>query len=739
MMRFFFIAVIAFACVCPQAHSAGKKPKKQNVPFSDWHVQKAIDKGIKFLWNKQNKDGSWTWEKGDWKKRSKYPLGATPLVAYAFLESGQSPQDPRMEKALQWLAKKECERTYTLGLRCNVWQVADRTTKMKYQKYLKKDAVQLVRSQDNGAYNYPATGDSSNARNRWDNSNSQYGLLGVWAASRENLEIPRQYWQKVWDHWKRTQNPDGGWGYSNKEENKRTRPTMVAGGVASLFVCFDNLSQEQFARCTGGELPPSIKRGLDWFDENFRGSIGGGNSYYYLYGVERVGLACGYKYFGTADWYKLGAKWLLNQQNNDGSWDDKWGHMTGTSFALLFLTRGQNPVLFNKLQYPGNWNNRPRDLAMATRWITGTFERTVNWQIINLNVPVTDWHDAPILYIAGNTMPDFSPEDLGKIRTFVHQGGTILSVAECNHQPFKDGIREVYKKLFPDYELTACPRDHELYNVHFKLGGVPKFYELSNGVRPLAIHTDHDMAMNWQFQRYATGNDFKAAANIAMYVAGSLSNLPHRGTTYWPPKANTKTGKTVKIVRLKHDANWNPEPLAYERLGRLLAKNENINLKRLKPVAIEDLPGTEAKIAAMTGTEELQLTDAQRKAIKKFVNDGGTLVIDAAGGATQFGRYAWREIGKIFGIMSLQELSLSSKLYNLPGHEIKQVRYRPGRARTRSNQPSLNAVMVKDRPAVIFSRFDITGGLVGQPSHTIDGYKPRSAYEIMRNIILTAD
>ena len=85
--------------------------------------------------------------------------------------------------------------------------------------------------------------------------------------------------------------------------------------------------------------------------------------------MERIGVASGYKYFGTTDWFKEGAERLVRGQRPDGSWDISGAPIPGTGFALLFLSRGRAPVMMNKLDYTVNrenakpleahWNQRP--------------------------------------------------------------------------------------------------------------------------------------------------------------------------------------------------------------------------------------------------------------------------------------------------------------------------------------------------------------------------------------------
>jgi len=664
---------------------------------------------------------------------------ATALATYALLESGLSPQDNRIARALEWLKTHKTNKTYSLGLRCNVWLVANQKTAGKYYEQLAKDTAMLVKAGQAGHYHYSSAGPVGS----WDNSNSQYGLLGVWAGERGGLEIPDKYWQAVLGHWLLRQLADGGWGYSITVS--RSSPTMTAAGVASLFICFDNVFAKKFSSCNSQFSLPAIERGLAWFDRYYtktRGNAG----FYYLYGIERVGLAAGYKYFGTSDWYKLGGHALVTRQNADGSWGEGgYGPVVNTSFALLFLVRGRNPVLFNKVEYHGDWNNRPRDLAMLTRWIGYTFEREVNWLIVNLRVPSRELHDAPILYIAGSEVPRFTEEELEKLRTFVWQGGAIFSCRECKGAGFGNGIREVYKKLFPDYELKACPPDHEIYNIYYKLGGHPEMFVIDNGIRPLVVHCDEDLPLNWQLYQVATRRkSFEAAANVFMYVT-NRGQLRPRGTTYWPePLDGFTPQRTVRLARLRYDGNYDPEPLAYERFSRLLGAATGTELQVIGPIHITDLPSVTPQIATLTGTGAFTLPKDKQEILKQFVAGGGTLFIDAAGGSRQFDQSARKLIEAMYGD-ELRPVALSSDLLlnplqDVPDVAIKQVHYTDiGRKMLGgSTNPMLQAVFLEDRAAVIYSPLDVTAGLVGYPSGQSAGYAPDSAYEILRNVVLYA-
>lgn len=112
--------------------------------------------------------------------------------------------------------------------------------------------------------------------------------------------------------------------------------------------------------------------------EHFMESLKKGEPYL-MYGIERIGVASGYKYFGGVDWFSTAAREVLRTQDKNGAWHSGWGAeasaVVGTSFNLLFLSRGHAPVVMNKLNYaesevkqaPGTaWNERPRDCTTSS-------------------------------------------------------------------------------------------------------------------------------------------------------------------------------------------------------------------------------------------------------------------------------------------------------------------------------------------------------------------------------------
>ena len=751
---------------CGTRVPSASRPKPRTVsyagPQSEWDdqvVERAIDRAVKYLWSRQRSDGHW-----DSFKRS--PTGMTGLAVYALLAAGARVDDKRMVKALNYMAKHETNRVYALGLRCNAWRLADLRARGKYAGHLRREGSKLVHSinRTSGGWHYETTD-----RKSVHNSTAQYGVLGAWALARATGEVPLGFWSRVRTYWNRGQHGDGGWGYAhtrsawhgNEGRNMISCGSMSAAGLASLFVCYDALSAGLSLDCKDTRTPEDIRRGLDWFGKHFGRTLSGRTpacvhhssmDAYYLYGVERVGLASGYKYFGTHDWFQMGASHLMKLQQKNGAIHKKAGGEDGTvgaisetAFSVLFLVRGRYPVVMNKLEFDGDWNNRPRDLANLTRWLEDRIELPVTWQIVSFASDPWKWHDSSIMYISASRAPKFTAAQLVKLRQYVLRGGTILSVTECNGQAFSTAMRAVYKELFPRYGLKLCPPGHDVYSQHVlaRLSGKPMMFELSNGVRPLAIHVDEDLPRAWQTYALATRKHaFDGAANIICYVAGSRANFRPRGTIPWPAAGTFKPAASVTVTRVKHGGNYDPEPLSLHRFALMAGPETRIAVKVMPPTPLADLPRSGAKLAALTGTAAVNFSRAETDAVAAFVAGGGLLVVDAAGGSDDFARSADRMLEQAFARRP-QSLSSTSPLLRQKGFELTRAVFRRRtvlRTNMTGHEFNLAGITVDDgrRLGVVFSRDDITGGLIGAEAFSVDGYSTATAYRIMRNAVLYA-
>lgn len=575
-----------------------------------------------------------------------------------------------------------------------------------------------------------------------DASNAQYALLGMWQLADAGLEVPTMYWKIADRYWRLAQRADGGWAYDPQGQQRRS--TMTLAGVASLYVTQEFLDTELR---TVPKPDSSLERGLAWLNTHFdlTDPTYGGNNLYFLYGAERIGLAGGLKFFGTNNWFQDGAAYLMKKQNPDGSW---WGgfvggdQVVGTSYGLMFLARGRNPVMFNKLQYEGPWNARPRDDANITHWMSKRYERPMNWQVVNLQVDASEWTDAPVLLITGSRDPRFTDADIAKLRDYIHAGGIIFSTADGSNPAFTTAMQRLAAKVTDGrYEMKPLEKTHDLFTLEAKITAPPNMLAVSNGSRLLWIHSTTDMGASWQMRRFASTAHFEIPANLYFYAAGRGALRP-RLAGLGVPEATESPLHRVALARLQHEGNWNPEPGAWKRLAAVAAAHHRMDVT-VTDVAPDKLDAKATPVAHVTGTSEADAKAVDTVKLKSYLDDGGLLLADATGGDAAFTDGIIKALQTLYPEGKINTLPADHALYDgsmANSAKIATIEWRKyallkdAMPRT----PALRAFAVDGRIVALLSSHDITSGLLGTNTWGIMGYAPPSAQDLAVNMLLFA-
>jgi hypothetical protein len=719
-------------------------------------VQNAIDNAEQYILGHEI-NGNWEPKK---KSRHASPApsqdgGVTSTAVYALLTAGEPPDNPKLAAAISYLQHNDFTGVYTLGMRCQVWRMLLPNDQIR--SLLRHDGETLQKAiSDDGMYDAQL----DNPLTPPDNGVSQYGILGVSACSEEGMEIPTSYWQSVDEGWRHIQRGGGDWNFSRTKDYQMTLP-MTASGVATLFIAQDELSMGTSPSCKGNKIDTRIEKGLAWLGQHFSEVFTSRYEYYGLYSIEELGAASGRKYFGSTDWYAQGADYLVRTQKSDGSWN---ANVADTAFSILFLTRGRAPVGMNKLQYfiagedrpiEGNWNQRPRDLANFDRWMGKQVEldRLLNWQVVNLSADPADLHDSSILYVTGDKALDLSDPNKLKLKTFIQQGGMIVFNADCGSTEFSDSVKKLAADLFPDIgEFRELPIDHcILKNEQFLASewrDPPTILGLSNGVRELMILLPKaDPSRAWQAQLTSSKEElFELGADLLLY-ASDKQNIREKGDSYLvEPSSRIQATRSIKIARIRYDGMWDPEPGGWVRLAAVMHNRDQLDLD-VEPVTLgpsADL--TDFKIAVLTGSGHVKLDLNAWVQLHSFVANGGTLIIDAAGGSQTFNDDIRPQLQTTFFDQAPQldePLRPGHILYTQIGSKIDQVGYRSFARRVLASEdlraPRIRGMKIDRRIAVFFSPEDISAGLVGEPVDGILGYDPDSATTLMEHMILYAE
>lgn len=319
--------------------------------------------------------------------------GESVLGALALVKAGEPLDDPAVSSVLAAVEarcadskyKPEAHHYYTAGLEMMLLEAANPD---RYRREMEKILTYILEGQRSyGAWFYP------NQDGLGDTSITQYATLGLWAAERVGLTVPKNVWDDMAAWHLRTQLANGAFAYHPGETgSSEPSAALTLGGAANLLLVKMNLFERGSSGKATSELAPSkrelvtgkrfgvlepvdldqagnpkekpnerkgalktnaanvqraIDRAVAWSAASFQLPPRTSFRMYYLYGLERLGALGNLPTLGQHDWYDLGARWLVGNQTPDGTWttlDQSAGHVSA-AFGVLFLTRATSKMV----------------------------------------------------------------------------------------------------------------------------------------------------------------------------------------------------------------------------------------------------------------------------------------------------------------------------------------------------------------------------------------------------------
>ncbi len=385
-------AALAVLFALPQARDAEKPalPTAEERSALKSRVDAAVEKGVHWLKRQRSAEGHF----GPVALAEfVFSEGPTALALLALLDSGVYRGEDVISRGFAWLLARDFTKVYDVSISMMALEAratppeellsrgagekrgaGERTLKDGERRWMERAAEWLVRHRSGDAWSYPRPGAEP------DNSNTQYGILGLKSAARCGVKIDRAVWLDVLRYFLEAQEPKGdsvrlvrgtlsreagyapksyasraevlGWGYKPRSAPGEAYGSMTCVGIASLLIAESELrGYGKFTGKMAAETARAVRNGLAWLQENFSVQVhprhGTEYHHYYLYALERAGALSDTDLLGGRDWYHEGAAYLCDTQKPDGRWVPKGGaggDLAETCFALLFLKRSTVPL-----------------------------------------------------------------------------------------------------------------------------------------------------------------------------------------------------------------------------------------------------------------------------------------------------------------------------------------------------------------------------------------------------------
>ncbi len=319
--------------------------------------------------------------------------GHKTLIGLAMMKGKVPKNNPELQGVVKEILKKfeggkykpGGEHLYEAGVEATFLADLD---PVKYKPQIQLLADYIVGHQmDTGGWDYPTGGHPKESVG--DTSVMQYACLGLWAASRAGVEINPQVWVDILNWHAKHQNDDGGFAYipglKIGDGNGASTINMSVNAVGSMHIAMLQLnptylpletelraeksaaSEEEKKRfgiletvkiedpktkTVVARIPPasvnSVRRAYALVKNRFRvENKETGWAAYYYYSLERMSALANVKQIGSRDWFNECADFLIQKQNEDGSWkvSRNFKEDVDTAFAVLFLTRSTGRLL----------------------------------------------------------------------------------------------------------------------------------------------------------------------------------------------------------------------------------------------------------------------------------------------------------------------------------------------------------------------------------------------------------
>lgn len=744
-------------------------------------VQQAIDRGVTYLKKSQTERGGWTEYSGQ-------SCGLSSLCTMALLNSGVSPEDPVIQKALQYLRGFEPEETYSVSLQtlafCYLGAAADLPRIRRNIDWLvSQQRLGDPLSQRGGSWDY------GRQRGSGDPSNSQFALLALSAAAELGIEIDSNVFRRSLEYWQIRQSK-GGWSYGN---SPRLSGSMTCAGIASTVIANQCLNAQGILKieCCGEKADgsQSVERGLQWLGENFTLQVNpGGDSltfFYYLYALERVGRLTGRRFIGGHDWYREGAERLLALQDKfvgfwSGSGAMEQNRDIATSFALLFLSKGKRQVVIGRVKYgpklaePSQlWERHPQALQQLVRHTERDWGRDLSWQTIDLeSAQLQDLLQAPVLILSGSESFQFGDNVSARLKEYIDQGGCLLFEAEAGEgcgeaKGFEQSVSELCGKWFGNVPLERLPPTHLVWTARHKVNPSmisPEFwvYGIQACCRTAVFYFPQSVSCRWQYGDRLlrqTQNSERIQAqkasleqvstaihlgeNIIAYATGrELKDKLEQHVVLNGEAVTDVQRAEIRLATLALAAGAeeaqrtvpNAASLISSRLPiRLVSPREPVGFDR---EALQDVP-----FLWIHGRQTFSFSAEQRQVMRDYIESGGIVIGASLCGSEAFTRSFRSEWEAIFPELKFEKLQPEDELFQIKnGFDIRSVVTRrfdgAGKLSKNTGSPVLERMKYDGLAAVFLSPLDLSCALESPNSVQCPGYETEVAAKIAANIVL---
>jgi hypothetical protein len=413
----------------------------------------------------------------------------------------------------------------------------------------------------------------------------------------------------------------------------------------------------------------------------------------------------------------------------------------------------------NKTQV-ADWNLCPGDLQQLVKRANERLGINYSSDSMSLTSFEGDPAKMPVLFFSGVRTVKFSPSELELLRNYVLRGGMIVADSIAGSPYFYNSMREALGKALPELSFRVLPPDHPIYHI---MGDVDKvtypknlksdeplleaLYVYSRAAVVLSKYglgcgwDGHEVPLLKQAIYYDVDSANKLGINLLAYAIGyaNVGRQEAKPELYGALDEKRPSDEFV-FAQIKHDGAWNVHGGGASRLLEELRRDTALRLS-LKRVPVQ--PGKEDlssfTFLYLAGLDDFQFDSAAVAALRRFLDNGGTLLINNGLGLRTFDTAVRRELRKVLPDASLGPVPPTHPIFSAV-NKLAEANYTPAALAQRPGltAPYLEGISLNGDLRVIYSPVDLEAGWQGLDHPLARAYEPDSALKLGVNIITYA-
>ncbi len=383
-----------------------------------------------------------------------------------------------------------------------------------------------------------------------------------------------------------------------------------------------------------------------------------------------------------------------------------------------------------------DWNKDPGDVAMLVNVANQTLGLNYGKKVGPLRVFDPDPARYLIIYYTGSDDFTLTDEEVGRLREFLRNGGTVWGDACFGDPDFFGAFTREMGRVLPDRRWRILGPDHPLYHCYYDVDevkytqpipetnsdtGPPVLFGLDVADRTAVVLSRYDLSCGWDGHvrkgafSVSPNDARRLGVNMIAYALATHRLAGYQSTAKIYYEEDERARGDFVFAQARLTDNWDTQPNAIANLLKYVAANTSAEVKfQRRAVDLDSDDILEYPFLYMTGLYNFELTDAQVQMLRRYLSGGGFLLASPTSGRREFDRAFRRAMARVLPDHPLQPLPDEHPVYSIL-NRVPGVRYTDYVGAIGEQPPalSLEGISLGGTTCVVYSPYGLGGGWRG--------------------------